>query len=98
MCFIIILNRMVIGIKFGWDCEIFCWQLIKGRIGVKDCLANKGITSDPTATCPLFKKEREKISQLFFLCDYTWPMWQWRGQLWNVDWISYTGLLICFLS
>lgn len=53
--------------------QIFIWKCMKQSIGVKECLANKGIPLD--TTCPLCHLEAESIMHALQDCNLVKPTW-----------------------
>ena len=54
--------------------EVFCWQLMKGRIAVKEQLARRGLLDLNLALCTFCKEECESIGHLFFSCSSSWKI------------------------
>ena len=55
--------------------EIFCWQMMRGRIIVKEQLARRGVMGWDVASCSFCKSELETIRHLFFSCTSSWKAW-----------------------
>ena len=54
--------------------EAFCWQLMKGRIAVREQLVTRGLLDWEAAVCPFCKSEVETISHLFLVCKFSWKV------------------------
>ena len=55
--------------------EVFCWQLLKGRIAVKEQLASRGLIDWNMASCTFCNVEIESVDHLFFTCNLSWNIW-----------------------
>ena len=55
--------------------EIFCWQLMRGRIAVKEQLARRGLLDWDKVVCTFCRAEVETIGHLFFSCKPSWMVW-----------------------
>ena len=51
--------------------EVFCWQLMRGGIAVKDQLTRRGLLDWDAAMCTFYKFEVETIVHLFFSCNFS---------------------------
>ncbi|KAK2651427.1 hypothetical protein Ddye_011283 [Dipteronia dyeriana] len=67
--------------KFIWQgccppkIQIFIWQVLRGRIMVRQVLQNFGIVSETSLVCVLCNNETERIDHLFLLCLWAWKLW-----------------------
>ncbi|XP_065637983.1 uncharacterized protein LOC112010482 [Quercus suber] len=57
--------------------QLFIWKCMQQSIGVKDCLAKRGIPLD--TTCPLCHSEAETILHALRDCNLVRPLWQQLG-------------------
>ena len=55
--------------------EVFCWQLMRGRIATKDQLLKKGLLDGNLDICTFCKADSESIGHLFFLYAFSWQIW-----------------------
>lgn len=55
--------------------EVFLWQLLKGRILVREVLCNFGMVQMASTDCPLCGREAESVNHLFLHCDWSWKLW-----------------------
>lgn len=78
--------------------KVFCWQLVRGRLAVKDTFLKRGIISINAETCLLCKHEIETIEHFFFFCEKTWPLWQQWSALWSLEWVSHHSPEVCFTT
>ena len=46
--------------------QFFIWKCLHNSIGVKDCLASRGVSSDPT--CPQCREDPETIIHMLWDC------------------------------
>ena len=53
--------------------QIFIWKCMQQSIGVKECLANRGIPLE--TTCPLCHTEAESILHALRDCSLVKPIW-----------------------
>ncbi|XWS13282.1 hypothetical protein CRYUN_Cryun36dG0024100 [Craigia yunnanensis] len=66
--------------KFVWmglappKVEIFCWQMIRGRITVKDLLVKRGMMEWNMTGCTFCKADIELVEHLFFSCNFSWTI------------------------
>ena len=73
--------------KFCWQgvcppkVEFFVWQLLKGRVLVKQVLNKFGISSIVSLACPLCNEEDESVDHLFIQCRLAWKIWS-KGMGW----------------
>ena len=65
--------------------EVFCWQLMRGRIATKKQLARKGLVNWNAAVCTFCKSDRESISHLFFSCFFSWKIWMHCCSIWGLN-------------
>ena len=64
--------------------EMFVWQLIHGRILVKEVLLIFGVQLVDDLLCPLCAEKMESIDHLFLLCGWAWNIWQCCMRWWGV--------------
>ena len=50
--------------------EVFCWQLLRGRIAIKEQLARKGLLDWNLALCTFCKAKCESIGHYSFLAPF----------------------------
>ncbi|KAK3206963.1 hypothetical protein Dsin_021009 [Dipteronia sinensis] len=60
--------------------EIFCWNLLKERVMVKDVLSRFGMD----LSCPLYGNCIETVDHLFLHCSWTWKLWLEGLSWWEV--------------
>ncbi|XVF77973.1 hypothetical protein PTKIN_Ptkin14bG0090800 [Pterospermum kingtungense] len=85
--------------RFGWsklwngylppEVEIFCWQLIHGKLAVKANLMTRNILLNNNILCPLCGEADETVSHLFFSCSFSWKVWSFWCGVWEVQWVSH---------
>ena len=56
--------------------EIFVWQLLRGRVLVRDLLSRFGLEVGDEWRCPLCGRWVETIDHLFLFCDWSWGLWK----------------------
>ena len=57
--------------------QMFIWRCMHNSIGVKECLANRGIPLD--TSCPLCHNHAESISHALWDCHVVKPLWHQLG-------------------
>ena len=67
--------------------EVFCWQLMRGRIAVKEQLARRGLVDWNIAVCTFCKAEIESVVHLFFACRFSWLIWMHYCSIWDLSWV-----------
>ncbi|KAK3199562.1 hypothetical protein Dsin_022977 [Dipteronia sinensis] len=55
--------------------EILVWQILKGRVMVKEVLCRFGVTFGGNQLCPLCNSVVESVDHLFLLCHRSWKIW-----------------------
>ncbi|EOY14430.1 Uncharacterized protein TCM_033819 [Theobroma cacao] len=68
--------------------EAFAWQILHGKIAVKDELDKRGMLLGNAILCVLCNSERETIQHLFVDCYETWKVWMGWCKAWGVSWSS----------
>ena len=71
--------------------EIFCWQMIRGRIAVREQLARRGLLNWDAAVCALCKSKVETVGHLFFSCKLSWLIWMYCCSIWDVSWVIHNN-------
>ena len=90
--------------KFVWKgfapskVEVFCWQLFRGRIAVKDQLACRGLIDRNLALCTFCKVKIESIGHLFFACSYSWLIWTHCFSIWGLFWVVHNDPMAMFFG
>jgi hypothetical protein len=56
--------------------EVFAWQLLKGRILVREVLLNFGVQQVGSAVCPMCGNGSESINHLFLHCIWSDMVWR----------------------
>ncbi|XP_021296137.1 uncharacterized protein LOC110425547 [Herrania umbratica] len=80
--------------KFVWvnvaphTVEMFVWQLLHGKIGVKEELIKRRVHLDNGVLSVLCNKKVESCDHLFAKCNETWKVWVRWCKMWGVSWIS----------
>ncbi|KAK2652739.1 hypothetical protein Ddye_012595 [Dipteronia dyeriana] len=64
--------------------EVFVWQLLKGRVLVKEFMYRLGCCPSNGLECPLCKSDTESIDHLFIRCLCSWKVWSSYMRWWNV--------------
>ncbi|XWS75011.1 hypothetical protein CRYUN_Cryun01aG0048400 [Craigia yunnanensis] len=65
--------------KFVWmglappKVKIFCWQMMRGRIAVKDLLVKRGMMEWNMARCTFCNMDIESVEHLFFRVIFRGP-------------------------
>ncbi|KAK3184984.1 hypothetical protein Dsin_032270 [Dipteronia sinensis] len=54
--------------------EMFLWQLLRGRVMVRQVLQNFGYGLAPHIRCPFCNVEEESIDHLFLICSWSWKL------------------------
>ncbi|KAK3220416.1 hypothetical protein Dsin_014386 [Dipteronia sinensis] len=67
--------------------EIFVWQLLRGRVIVRKVLQEFGYGPTPSLLCPICNEGEETIDHLFLLCPWSWKLWKYCMDWWEV--VSY---------
>ncbi|KAK3180238.1 hypothetical protein Dsin_000127 [Dipteronia sinensis] len=76
--------------KFIWQgccppkIKIFMWQVLRGRIMVRQVLHNFGIFPDTSVVCVLCNNKMKTIDHLFLLCPWAWKLWTVCMDWWGV--------------
>ena len=78
--------------------EVFCWQLMQGRIATKDQLARRGVMDWNLAVCTFCNAERESVSHLFFSCFISWKIWMYVCSLWELNWVMHKEPMVALLA
>ena len=47
--------------------EVFCWQLMRGRIATRDLIASRGMMDWNLAVCVFYEMEKELMSLILFM-------------------------------
>ncbi|XP_017974509.1 PREDICTED: uncharacterized protein LOC18601651 [Theobroma cacao] len=68
--------------------EAFAWQLLHGKIAVKDELDKRSMFLGNAIQCVLCNNERETIQHLFVDYYETWKVWMAWCKAWGVSWSS----------
>lgn len=68
--------------------EIFVWQLLQGKIGVKEEFVKRGVNLNSDLQCVLCNVEKETCDHLFVNCNESWKIWTGWCRLWGTMWIS----------
>ncbi|XVF39216.1 hypothetical protein PTKIN_Ptkin01aG0017700 [Pterospermum kingtungense] len=76
--------------------ETFLWQLLKGRVAVKENLVARNIGNGLDAQCVFCRLEIESVSHLFFVCPMSWRVWSHWCWNWGVQWVSRKDPWQCF--
>ncbi|KAK2664284.1 hypothetical protein Ddye_002858 [Dipteronia dyeriana] len=64
--------------------KIFVWQLMHGRVLVKDVLNKCGMLVGSNLDCHLCSGSIEIVNHLFLHCKWSWKLWQRCMNLWEV--------------
>ena len=78
--------------------EVFCWQLFRGRIAVKEQLVRRGLLDTSLASCTFCKVECESIGHLFFSCYSSWKIWMYCCSLWGLHWVVHHDPSTMFMA
>ncbi|XVF66499.1 hypothetical protein PTKIN_Ptkin10aG0041000 [Pterospermum kingtungense] len=68
--------------------ETFMWQMLKGRVAVKENLRVRNIGNGLDVHCVLCGRATESISHLFFVCPVSWGVWSHWCWNWGIQWVS----------
>ena len=63
---------------------MFIWQLLKGKVLVRDVLYRFGYVAGITMDCPLCNSDKESIDHLFLHCPWTRELWLQCMKWWDV--------------
>ncbi|XVF45785.1 hypothetical protein PTKIN_Ptkin02bG0234500 [Pterospermum kingtungense] len=72
------------------------WQLLKGRVAVKENLVVRNLLSVDNANCVFCRAAIESISHLFFVCPISWKIWSHWCWRWGIQWVSSNEPWACF--
>ncbi|XVF83481.1 hypothetical protein PTKIN_Ptkin16aG0491300 [Pterospermum kingtungense] len=64
--------------------ESFCWQLLKGRVAVKDNLVARNVIHSSEAICSFCGCPGESINHIFFSCYGSWCIWTHWCKIWGI--------------
>ncbi|KAK0598706.1 hypothetical protein LWI29_037228 [Acer saccharum] len=78
--------------------EIFMWQLLKGRIMVRDVMYQFGFQPGLNLSCPLCNRATETIDHLFIHCSWTWKLLSSCLNWWEVSQCPNNSLVNWFQS
>ena len=78
--------------------EVFCWQLLRGRVAVKEQLVCRGLLDRNLALCTFCKVEYESIGHLFFACPFSWKIWTQWFSTWGLCYVVHTDPMAMFLA
>ncbi|KAK2638878.1 hypothetical protein Ddye_026673 [Dipteronia dyeriana] len=73
--------------------KIFVWQLIHGRVLVRDVLKKIGLPSNMSSLCPIGQVFEESVDHLFPHSTWSWGLWQACMNGWGVLSCSSCSLL-----
>ncbi|KAK0575735.1 hypothetical protein LWI29_006099 [Acer saccharum] len=65
--------------------ELFLWQLLRGRVMVREVLGSFGVAVLGNSCCPLCGGMEESVDHLFLLCAWSWGLWKACMRWWNVQ-------------
>ncbi|KAK3220828.1 hypothetical protein Dsin_014798 [Dipteronia sinensis] len=65
--------------------EVFIWQLLKGRVVVREVLVSFGMVHQASTACPLCDSMQESINHLFLHCDWSWKLWSSAMNWWGIS-------------
>ncbi|XVF79235.1 hypothetical protein PTKIN_Ptkin14bG0204400 [Pterospermum kingtungense] len=68
--------------------ESFCWQLLKGRVAVKDNLVARNVIHSSEAICSFCGCPGESINHIFFSCYGSWCIWTHWCKIWGIKWAA----------
>lgn len=57
------------------EVEVFVWQVMKGRVAVKEDLVKRNLVQRDATLCTLCNREAESVGHLFFSCLESWKVW-----------------------
>ncbi|KAK0585155.1 hypothetical protein LWI29_024028 [Acer saccharum] len=72
--------------------EVFTWQLLSGRIMVRNVMNRFGFSPNMAFKCPLCKCEEETIDHLFLHCNRATEIWFRCMSWWGVSWCANKSL------
>ncbi|KAK2640499.1 hypothetical protein Ddye_028294 [Dipteronia dyeriana] len=76
--------------------EVFMWQLMSGRLMVRDVLVHFGVVINSGVECPLCKHHVETSDHLFLLCPWDRKLWSscmsWQGVSFILNFQEWFGL------
>ena len=82
--------------------EIFVWQLLHGRVLMREILKCFGLMEDNNTEYPKCGAAEETIDHLFLHCNWSWNLWVFCMNWWRVSsctsvslmswWFSWSGL------
>ncbi|KAK3219579.1 hypothetical protein Dsin_013549 [Dipteronia sinensis] len=64
--------------------EIFGWQLLRGRVMVRQVLRKFGFDPAYSLMCPFCNAAEESVDHLFLLCPWSWKLWNRCMSWWEV--------------
>ncbi|GMI76256.1 hypothetical protein like AT4G29090 [Hibiscus trionum] len=67
--------------------KFFVWQVMRGRIVVKEELRRRGLLLNCELLCPFCKVENESVFHLLFACKVAWHLWQRFANFWGFHFI-----------
>ncbi|XVF85746.1 hypothetical protein PTKIN_Ptkin17bG0142100 [Pterospermum kingtungense] len=76
--------------------EVFMWQLLKGRVAVKQNLVARNLLSVDNANCVFCRGAIESVSHLFFVCPVSWKIWCHWCWRWGIQWVGSNEPWACF--
>ena len=65
--------------------EIFVWQVLHGRVMVREVLKRFGQLGDANSECPMCGEFEESSDHLFLKCKWAWSLWSCCMGWWNVS-------------
>ncbi|KAK2639465.1 hypothetical protein Ddye_027260 [Dipteronia dyeriana] len=65
--------------------ELFGWQLLRGRLMVKNVMLKFGLDLTPIMLCSLCNTEGETMDHLFLHCHRSWKLWTSTMKWWGVE-------------
>lgn len=76
--------------------EIFAWLAILGKINTRSKLVSIGVISADLALCGLCQNHTESSDHLLLHCPFSWTLWSWWLELWNLAWVFPSSLKDAF--
>lgn len=76
--------------------EIFSWLACKGKINTKENMAKLGIIPQHQNLCPLYSSSSKSANHLLLECSYSWKIWDWWSNIWDLSWCFPSTLLEAF--
>ncbi|KAK2640843.1 hypothetical protein Ddye_022606 [Dipteronia dyeriana] len=73
--------------------ELFVWQLLHGRVLVREVLSRFGIQVCTNLECPFCQSNEESVDHLFLHCKWTWGLWQKCINWWGLSYYAASTLL-----